>query len=669
MTMNVLDYLLKANLYAGLFAGCYWLLLRRHTFFGVNRAYLLASVMLSLTLPLASLPTQTLNALPDTLTAPVGVIALPAVTISATVPGNLAMSTTDSLPVAAGFDWSVLASWLYGTVAMLLLMRLVWHVTRLLRIINASARKQHDGYVLVQPNNANTSTFSFFRYLVINPADANNDLILQHELVHIRQHHSADVITLATLRAVFWACPALWLLERALREVHEFLADRVAIRQVTDQPARQGVEQYARFLVEYAFGVRPDVLTNGFFNPSLLKRRIQMMQQRATNRWALGKYALVLPLAFALLAMTTAREEITAVFAKTITITGRVTNAADGKPLAGANIVVKGTTKGTTTTMDGHYKLDGLLPAQLVAVSFIGFATQEVKIAGRTTIDVALQPTPKELNKILVVGYASEISPTSLTADPPGSFTTKTGDVFTVVEQNPEFPGGPAALAQYLVRNLRYPAKAQKNNITGTVLIRFTVAEDGSVSDAYVEKGIGGGCNEEALRIVSQMPNWRPGKQNSKPIAVPYVLPIEFEVEKIDKRSGYNEPTFKPLDSPIGDFPVMNTGDRILFGNVNSSPLPVFDALKILSPSDTLPNSTGTFLRPKTVIRLRNNVPLSDDQQPLYILDSLEINNDDFKKINPNTIQSVEVLKNASAKAIYGEKAKNGVVIITTKKP
>ena len=201
---------------------------------------------------------------------------------------------------------------------------------------------------------------------MLNPADADNELIIRHELVHIRQYHSIDVVALALLRAVCWACPALGLLDRAVREVHEFLADRVAIRQVPDQPARQPVEQYARFLIDYAFGVRPNVLANGFFNPSLLKRRIQMMQQRATNRWALGKYALVLPLAFTLLAMTTAREEITAVFSKPITVTGRVTSAADGKPLPGVTSVVDAnTSKGTARPMQqGNYKLVNVSPLE-----------------------------------------------------------------------------------------------------------------------------------------------------------------------------------------------------------------------------------------------------------------------------------------------------------------
>lgn len=313
--MSALDYFLKANLYGLLFTSCYWFLLRKHTFFSLNRAYLLVSVGLSLLLPLLILPAKTVETLPATI--PIGVITLPA--------------STMATPVAeTGPDWQQIGLWSYAGIALLLLVRLGLQVGRLMRLIRQSTRHVQDEYVLVQPNNPQIPTFSFFQYVILNRADTRNELILQHELVHVRQYHSADVLGLGILRALFWACPVVWLTDKLLRQVHEFLADK---------PASQPTE-YARFLVAYSFGTKPgltnpDMLTNSFFTPSLLKQRIMMLHQKATTRWALGKYALVFPLAFSLLAMTTARNEITTVANQALdeqrTISGHLLNSSDGQ--------------------------------------------------------------------------------------------------------------------------------------------------------------------------------------------------------------------------------------------------------------------------------------------------------------------------------------------------
>jgi protein TonB len=103
--------------------------------------------------------------------------------------------------------------------------------------------------------------------------------------------------------------------------------------------------------------------------------------------------------------------------------------------------------------------------------------------------------------------------------------------IFTYVEQMPEYPGGDAARQDYLNKNLRYPDLARENNISGRVTVRFVVSEDGSISDVQVVKGIGGGCDEEAKRVVQKMPKWKPGKQNGRAVKVYFTLPIIFTLE------------------------------------------------------------------------------------------------------------------------------------------
>lgn len=105
------------------------------------------------------------------------------------------------------------------------------------------------------------------------------------------------------------------------------------------------------------------------------------------------------------------------------------------------------------------------------------------------------------------------------------------GDVFLSVEENPEFPGGPAKLLEYIQKNLEYPEAARENEIQGRVFVGFIVEEDGSVSNVKILRGIGYGCDEEAIRLVNSLPKFKPGKQRGKPIRVHYTLPIVFKLK------------------------------------------------------------------------------------------------------------------------------------------
>jgi len=99
--------------------------------------------------------------------------------------------------------------------------------------------------------------------------------------------------------------------------------------------------------------------------------------------------------------------------------------------------------------------------------------------------------------------------------------------IFTYVEQMPTYPN----LEAYLAKNIRYPDNARENGISGRVIVKFVVNEDGSVSDVQIVRGIGGGCDEEAKRVVSSMPRWTPGKQNGHAVKVYFTLPVSFKLE------------------------------------------------------------------------------------------------------------------------------------------
>jgi len=109
--------------------------------------------------------------------------------------------------------------------------------------------------------------------------------------------------------------------------------------------------------------------------------------------------------------------------------------------------------------------------------------------------------------------------------------TNKDKDVFTVVEKLPSYPGGDEARARFLSENIHYPEAAMKNKIQGKVFITFVVRADGSVTDAKVLRGIGSGCDEEALRVVKMMPKWNPGTEKGVPVNVQFNLPIKFTLD------------------------------------------------------------------------------------------------------------------------------------------
>lgn len=100
--------------------------------------------------------------------------------------------------------------------------------------------------------------------------------------------------------------------------------------------------------------------------------------------------------------------------------------------------------------------------------------------------------------------------------------------IFTSVEQYPQFPGGIEAFYKYLSKNIRYPAIARENGTQGKVIVTFVCEKDGSLTDIKVVRGIGDGCDEEAIRVLKNSPHWSPGIQNGRPVRTLYTVPISF---------------------------------------------------------------------------------------------------------------------------------------------
>jgi protein TonB len=115
-------------------------------------------------------------------------------------------------------------------------------------------------------------------------------------------------------------------------------------------------------------------------------------------------------------------------------------------------------------------------------------------------------------------------------SDVGGEETVEEEEIFVFVEEYPSYPGGEEALYKYLGENIQYPDVARDNGITGTVVIRFVVEKDGSITKAAIAREIGGGCGKEALRVVNAMPKWKPGKQSGKAVRTEFTLPVQFQL-------------------------------------------------------------------------------------------------------------------------------------------
>ncbi|MBO4724779.1 MAG: energy transducer TonB [Bacteroidaceae bacterium] len=103
-------------------------------------------------------------------------------------------------------------------------------------------------------------------------------------------------------------------------------------------------------------------------------------------------------------------------------------------------------------------------------------------------------------------------------------------EIFMFAEDQPEFPGGTAALMEYLRKNIKYPSICRENNIQGRVLVTFVVNKDGTIVDPEIVKSVNPSLDKEALRVISNMPNWKPGYQRGKPVRVKYSVPVNFKL-------------------------------------------------------------------------------------------------------------------------------------------
>ena len=626
-------YILKSSVCLVLFYLFFRVLLSKETFHRFNRVALLGVLFLSLLIPFIEVTTNHQVEVQQTMLTIEQVLLMaemePA-TVDAT--GGVAVHEVASL------SWIEILLLVYLAGIIFFACRNLYSLIRLFRLIHSGKREKLENGTTLVVHEQEIAPFSWMKYIVISRKDLeeNGREILIHEAAHIRHRHSIDLLVADICIFFQWFNPGAWLLKQELQNIHEYEADETVINEGVN------AKEYQLLLIKKAVGTRLYSMANSF-NHSSLKKRITMMLKKKSNPWARLKYLYVLPLAviavaaFARPEISSELDEISAVKvndltaimkteevkspekhpAKEIKVQGQVLEKSTNAPVVGANVIIKGTTSGTITDLDGNFVISMPVGATL-SVSYINMKTKELtiteKLIGKIkSLKVYLEgEITTKTQEVVVVGYGG------------GEEASDEVPVFQVVEEMPEFPGGMGECLKFLGKNIKYPVEAQKAGVQGKVIVQFVVEKDGNIANPKVVRSIDPDLDGEAIRVISIMPKWKPGMQKGQPVRVKYTVPVTFRLDGKDTKSNETRHLELRTDSVFQENPL-----RI---------------------------GKETF-------------SLKDwKEKPLLIVDGIEKPYSQMEKMNASDIESISVLKDAAGTAIYGAKAKNGVILITTKK-
>ena len=636
--MSFAHYLLQVNLYLIVFYAFYKLLLDKETYFILNRIYLVSAGLLS-----ASIPFIRLEWITEQQAAKKVYTSVNWDTVL-----QQASIVTDEKSVLSWANAFVLT---YCAGVLFFLGRLVFNLFAVKGLINSAK---------------SGSAFSFFSQKVIDQDLPLANVIDVHENAHIKQWHTFDILFFEVLGILTWINPVIYLYKKSIKNIHEFLADQLAAEYQGDKT------EYAMLILSQSFGIAPNRLTNGFFDKSLIKKRIYMLQKEKSKKTAVLKYGIFIPLFAILIVFSSAtirkNEKLTALsdqiaLEKPIEMVQDMMTKNDliikessksiispstdklkgnwsafyrfmGRSITYPSEAQKNNVQGTTqikftlqnnkirnvsTVLDlGDGCDEEVMKALLSYKGFkdlpngkytlkVGFKLSNQETRTKTTKALALQGY-QPLSAITVIGYLTP----HLNIENSGE-AEKVFD-FVSIEKQPEYPGGITKFYEYLGKSIKYPKMAVDNKVSGKVFLSFIVEKDGQLSDIQVTRGLGSGTDEEAIRVLTSSPKWNPGIAEGRPVRVKYNLNVNFNLTPAKERPKTDQPE-----------------------KIN--------------------------LRPS-----KSSADLSSFNGLLFIDGVKATDNKILNTINPNDIESVSILKDISATSLYGSQARNGVLLINTKK-
>lgn len=495
----MIHYIIQIIAFQLFFLLIYDVFLKKETFFNWNRAYLLVTVALSVVLPFIkvagfkeAVPQDFMVRLPQILSQTPNTIFLEEVVISGS-------NTSHS------FLWYFSLVLVIGSG-----LAILFFIMRLIKIIKLTYDnpKQKEGSVYFVRILKSTLAFSFFNYVFLgeNIKETERKQIIKHELVHVKQKHTWDLLFFEILRMVFWFNPLVYMFQNRMADLHEFIADSQAVK--------HNKKQYYENLLAQIFDTNQVSFINPFFKQSLIKKRIIMLQKTKSKQVQLIKYALLIPMVLGMLVYSSCSEEATQpeVVEQELTVQAQI-------ELLKSSIEAKG-------------ELTDAEKTALQSIFINALKTHESD--GIIEVVEEQSKTEKQDRNGEVIEVLEQ-----------ESFGSDSEVPFALIEQVPVFPGCESGITNaekkncmntklnaFIGRNFNTEL-ASSLNLDGDVHIRsfFKINTSGKIVDIKV-RAPHPELEAEAKRVISMIPNLIPGEQRGKKVTVPYYLPIKFKVNE-----------------------------------------------------------------------------------------------------------------------------------------
>ena len=523
-------YIIQIVAFQLIFLLVYEVLLKKETFFNYNRWYLLSTSVLSLLLPFIKIESFT-KTLPSKY-----VVVLPEVVL-----GNVPKTTqvtTEATTIANQTSFLTLNNLIILGCGIAFLI-FVFKLSKLLKLWAKAKKIESNGYqVLSLPNT--TVAFSFFNYVFIGSqlTEQQKETILAHELIHVKQKHSIDLLWLEVLKIALWFNPLVYIYKGYLIQVHEYIADQNAIKTVNKK-------DYYQRLLQQIFDVKSLPFVNPFFKQSLIKKRIIMLQKSKSKPVNLIKYLLLIPMVVGMLVYSScSQDETNKINTEETTLTeeelvqkyieefkNNETNSVD---IFNEISKIQKKTNGKQLTLDEYSKLKAAFIFTLrdfedksivEKIKENDYQSYLEKIKDKDYPDLNINIEELEIdenNKTLI-----EDVPFSIIEFPPVFKGCET--LVNLKEQKECFSN---KINEHVMKNFNTELANTLGLEKGVkrIFVSFKIDVNGDVVDVKA-RAPHPDLEKEAIRVINLLPKMTPGTDKGKQVNVPYSLPITFNIK------------------------------------------------------------------------------------------------------------------------------------------
>ncbi|MAW80586.1 MAG: energy transducer TonB [Parvularcula sp.] len=528
----MITYILESLAFQLVFLLTYDLFLKKETFFQWNRAYLLGTFFLSLVLPWVKI-----EALQTTMPEELGNTTIFFTQLNGVVLGPEANETgfLQSLP------WPY---WVFGAGS---IMAAIWFVHKLVQIRKLRKKGTVVHFVdftkITVPNSS--MAFSFFKSIFLGEGiKKEKELnIMAHELVHVKQRHTLDLLFFELARIAFWFNPLVYVYQNRIAELHEFIADAQAVK-------RDKKTHYEMLLSE-AFNTQNISFVNQFFNQSLIKKRIVMLQKGKSKAiWQL-KYVLLLPLVLGMLVYTSCENQKQGDIESAEPLLLDESVSMDPSGATDKIILNVGDLNALTEyEKEKRYQLLEKLRVnnEITTLEIVDKKNRSVKLQLEKGMDST--DDSSLVSFLEIVDRENGMVKNQVDGD---SIENKDGAIsvpFSLIDEVPVFPGCEDAedkracfneeIVKHIKKHFNYPKEAQERGIQGRVSAIFIMDVEGKVVDIRT-RGPHELLEKEAERILSRLPQMKPGVHKGKKVEVPFAIPITFRLPTQSGDSSAND--------------------------------------------------------------------------------------------------------------------------------